>query len=117
MQGFDAEKGRWFLGGCVAVFALPFAIGGVNILTAGIRALHRGEGSAPVLLAIGTGFTALSVAFVALIAFAMRQAQAAARRRNVNPMQPWLWRDDWAAADLRVDVERHHDPDRPPGRA
>ena len=97
MQGFDAEKGRWFLGGCVAVFALPFAIGGVNILTAGIRALHRGEGSAPVLLAIGTGFTALSVAFVALIAFAMRQAQAAARRRNLNPMQPWLWRDDWAA--------------------
>src|SRR5438477_451554 len=97
MHGFDADEGRSFLGGCVAVFALPFAIGGVNILTAGIRALHRGESNAPVLLAIGTGFTALSVAFVALIAFAMRQAQAAARRRNVNPMQPWLWRDDWAA--------------------
>jgi hypothetical protein len=94
MRGFDAEKGRWFLGGCVAVFALPFAIGGVNLLTAGIRALHRGDGSAPV---IGIGFTTLSVAFVALIAFAMRRGQAAARRRNLNPMQPWLWRDDWAA--------------------
>jgi hypothetical protein len=97
MQGFDAEKGRWFLGGCVAVFALPFAIGGVNILAAGIRALHRSESNAPVLLTIGIGLTALSVGFVALIAFAMRQGQAAARRRNLNPMQPWLWRDDWTA--------------------
>lgn len=97
MQGVDAEKGRWFLGGCVAVFALPFFIGGVNLLTVGIRALHRGGGNAPVLLTIGIGFTTLSVAFVALIAFAMRQGQAAARRRNLNPMQPWLWRDDWAA--------------------
>ena len=96
MDEFDAGKGRWLLGGCVGVFALPFFISGVNLLTAGVRALHRGEGAAGLLLTIGTGFTALSVAFVAVIWVFMRNAQAAARRRAVNPMQPWLWRDDWA---------------------
>ena len=97
MQQFDGEKSRWMFGGCLAVFALPFFIGGAQILTEGIGALHRHEGGAPFLLALGLGFTALSVAFIAIIAFAVRAGQAAARRRNVNPMQPWLWRDDWAA--------------------
>jgi hypothetical protein len=96
MQQFDGEKSRWMFGGCLAVFALPFFIGGAQILTGGIRALHRHEGSAPFLLALGIAFTALSVAFVGIIAFAVRAGQASARRRNVSPMQPWLWRDDWA---------------------
>src|SRR5207248_10701598 len=97
MQEFEAERGRWLLGGCIAVFALPFFIAGVNLLTLGIRGDRRGDSGALVLLAIGIGLTALSVSFVALIWFGLRQMQAASRRRNLNPMQPWLWRDDWAA--------------------
>src|SRR5438067_1674495 len=97
MQEFEAERGRWLLGGCVAVFALPFFIAGVNLLNLGIRGNGRGDGSAVILLAIGIGFTALSVSFVALIWFGLRQMEATARRRHLNPMQPWLWRDDWAA--------------------
>jgi hypothetical protein len=97
MQELEGEKSRWIFGGCLAVFALPFFIGGAQILVTGIHALHRHEGSAPFLLALGIGFTALSVAFVGIIAFAVRAGQASARRRHVNPMQPWLWRDDWAA--------------------
>src|SRR6266545_494228 len=93
----DVEKGSWLLSGCLIVFALPFFVGGVGILSAGVSALHRGDGSAPVLFIIGIVFTALSVGFAALIWFGMRQAQGAARRRNANPMQPWLWRNDWAA--------------------
>lgn len=93
MQEFEAERGRWFLGGCVAVFALPFFIAGINLLNLGVR----GGSGALILLAIGIGVTALSVSFVALIWFGLRQMQAAAQRRHLNPMQPWLWRDDWAA--------------------
>lgn len=97
MQELEGEKSRWMLGGCLAVFALPFFIGGAQILSSGVRALHRHEEDAPFLLALGIGFAALSVAFVGIIAFGVRAGQAVARRRQENPMQPWLWRDDWAA--------------------
>src|SRR5947207_2150989 len=97
MDGFDAERGRRFLGGCFAIVALPFFIAGVNVLGAGVRALHRGEAHAVVLVGAGIAFTAFSLGIVALSWFGIRQAQALAQRRGANPMQPWLWRDDWSA--------------------
>ena len=97
MQGFEADKGRWMLGGCLSVFAVPFFIAGVSIAGAGVRAFHRGDAAAPVLLGTGIVLTAFSAGFVALVWFSTRQLQAAARLRSLNPMQPWLWRDDWAA--------------------
>jgi hypothetical protein len=96
-QQAGSEKGRWFLGGCFAIFMLPFFIGGVNLLSSAVRGLHRGDPSARMLLVAGTLLTAVSAGLLATIWFGLRQAQAAARLRAARPMQPWLWRDDWAA--------------------
>jgi len=100
MQQFDGEKSRWMFGGCLAVFALPFFIGGTKILDSGFH-LHRGDPAIPVVLGTGIVFTAISAGFIALILMGSRQSQATAQRRHANPMQPWLWRDDWAARRVR----------------
>jgi hypothetical protein len=95
MEGFDVSRTRWFIGGCVALFTVPFFIAGVNVLRLGIQAMHRHEGGAPFLLTFGVAFTAFSLGFVAMIWWALRQGQMVARRMDVHAMQPWLWREDW----------------------
>jgi hypothetical protein len=97
MEGFDVSRARWTIGGCVALFTVPFFIAGVNVLRAGIQAMHRHEGGAPFLLTFGVAFTAFSLGFVGMIWWVLRQGQAVARRMEVHTMQPWLWREDWVA--------------------
>src|ERR1043165_1743438 len=97
MDGFEVSRARWFIGGCVGLFTVPFFIAGVKVLHAGIQAMHRHEEGAPFLLSFGTAFTAFSLGFVAMTWWALRQGQMIARRMDVHTGQPWLWREDWTA--------------------
>ena len=97
MDGFDAGRGRWIVGGCFAIFAVPFFIAGVAIINTGLRELNRGQRDAAILLGAGIAFTAFSAGIVALVWYGLRRAQAAAQLRAAHPMQPWLWRADWSA--------------------
>ena len=97
MEGFEVSRARWFIGGCVGLFTVPFFIAGVNVLRAGVQAMHRHEEHAPFLLAFGTAFTVFSLGFLAMTWWTLRQGQTMARRMDVHTGQPWLWREDWTA--------------------
>src|SRR4029079_14410989 len=97
MEGFEVSRARWFLGGCVGLFTVPFFIAGGNVLRAGVQAMHRHEEHAPFLLAFGTAFTVFSLGFLAMTWWTLRQGQTMARRMDVHTGQPWLWRQDWTA--------------------
>src|ERR1051325_9937408 len=92
MDGFDTSHARCYIGGCVALVTVPFFIAGVNVLRAGIQAMHRHEEGAPFLLSFGIAFTAFSLGFVAMTWWTLRQGQTMARRMDVHTGQPWLWR-------------------------
>jgi hypothetical protein len=84
--------------GCVILFALPFAAGGVFALVAFVRALQTGaDGRA--LFMLGTFALVFSLGGFGLMVAALygrknviRQAELQAR----HPGQPWLWKEEWA---------------------
>jgi hypothetical protein len=88
--------------GCVALFLLPFAGGGVFAAFQGTRSAMSGDwGQAGLLAAFaltfgGVGFGGLAAA----VAGRRRLAETTALKAR-NPAAPWLWRPDWAAG--RVD--------------
>src|ERR1051325_10608450 len=95
MDGFDTSHARCYIGGDHPLITVPFFIAGVNVLRAGIQAMHRHEEGAPFLLSFGIAFTAFSLGFVAMTCWTLRQGQTMARRMDVHTGQPWLWREDW----------------------
>lgn len=98
MEGFEQAPGRWFVGGCLSIFAIPFFIAGVSVLRTGIAATQHGDSrGGAILIATGLAFTVFSAGFAAMVWFNLRQGQAAARRMQLYAAQPWLWREDWAS--------------------
>jgi len=96
-QSFATRHGRQVLLGCVALFMLPFAGAGLNLLLLGIRALQRHEANSFAPLLAGALFTTLSVSIFAGVLVATRNAARAAALQAGAPDQPWLWRPDWSA--------------------
>jgi len=96
-QSFASRHGRQLLLGCVALFMLPFAGAGLNLLLLGIRALQRHEANAFAPLLAGVLFTTLSVSIFAGVLVATRNAARAAALLAAAPDQPWLWRPEWSA--------------------
>jgi hypothetical protein len=95
-QQFESDRSPWFVTGCSTLFALPFFAAGVMVLRNGFQALHRHDGGAAILIAVGLAFSAFSVGIVAMVWFGMRRIATTMHRRRQFASQPWLWREDWA---------------------
>ena len=94
----NSPKGvRDFSIGCVALFMLPFFLGGGMALWSGIQALLKGDRGFQAMapLIAGIIFIGFSAVVVAVVIAAMRTAAASAVLRQQNPDKPWLWRKEW----------------------
>lgn len=81
--------------GCLILFALPFAGGGLLALVQGIR-LYGTKPDAIVAIIVGGVFTLVGLL---LMLGAWYGASASAKKNALqaqNPGKPWKWRDDWA---------------------
>lgn len=93
----DPDRGRALTAGCVSIFALPFFIFGIVTLRAALPALRHRSADGVVLLVVGILFAIFGVSMAGITYAVIRQSLGRSRLRNRAPMQPWLWRDDWAA--------------------
>lgn len=105
----DPDRGRAVAAGCVSIFALPFLIAGVSIIRQAIGELRHRSSDGIVLLVMGILFTVIAVGMALAAFFAIRHSMGRSRLREQSPMQPWLWRDDWAARRI-VETSTHLAP-------
>ena len=84
--------------GCVVLFLLPFAAGGVFAAVLAVRAARAGDLAQVGFLSIfALVFGGVGFGGVAAVLAGRRKAQEALDREARHPEAPWLWRDDWAA--------------------
>ncbi|MEO8030926.1 MAG: hypothetical protein ABJC74_07120 [Gemmatimonadota bacterium] len=84
--------------GCMLLFALPFAAGGIIALVQCIRPATQGrltEAAGPGIA--GLLFTTIGVGLIIGSSKARKLAEQKAARVAAAPGQPWLWREDWAS--------------------
>ncbi len=84
--------------GCVILFALPFAGGGVVAMGAGIKELMAGkvkEGVA--LILFGTVFSLVGFGLMVGGFIGAKKEKEKNQRKAEHPNEPWRWREDWAA--------------------
>ncbi len=88
--------------GCLALFGLPFAGFGVFALVQFVREAQAGKLQQAAMLAIfGLVFSSVGFGLMAGAVYARRRLKQDAAKRARNLDQPWLWRDDWAAGEVR----------------
>ncbi|MBP9899988.1 MAG: hypothetical protein KBH45_00905 [Verrucomicrobia bacterium] len=88
--------------GCLALFGLPFAGFGLFALGMCVREAQAGKLNQAAMLAIfGLVFSSVGFGLGAGAFYAQRKLKAIADKRAQHPTQPWLWRDDWAAGEVR----------------
>jgi hypothetical protein len=82
--------------GCLLLFGLAFAAGGLLALVPSIRAYRTGSNTI-VGIIVGGVFTCIGV----LIMVGARYGATASAKQDAlkakNPDKPWLWRDDWVS--------------------
>ncbi len=91
--------------GCLVLFALPFAAGGLFGLSLLLAAVQRGDPAGRILL-----IASVAIPFC-LVGFGMMFAAAGGRRRKredeelraQHPDSPWLWNRDWASRRIGDD--------------
>ncbi len=84
--------------GCMLLFALPFAAGGIIALVQGIRLAAQGRLTESIGPGIaGLMFTTVGVGLIIASSKARKLADQKAARVAAAPGQPWLWREDWAS--------------------
>jgi hypothetical protein len=86
--------------GCLSLFALPFAAGGLLALVQGIRQV-RTKPDAIVAIIVGGVFTLVGLLILLGVRFAARTAARTEALQAQNPGKPWMWRDDWASGVIK----------------
>jgi hypothetical protein len=82
--------------GCLMLFALPFAGGGLLALVAGIHDYPAKPG-AIVAIIMGGLFVAIGILLVVGAWYAKSAADKTAAQKTAYPDKPWMWRTDWAS--------------------
>jgi hypothetical protein len=88
--------------GCMALFLFPFgAVGISTVLVGAKRAIQGNIHDAGVLLLVGSVFTLVAGAGYTALWLGRRTLQQQEQLKARHPDQPWLWRPDWAAGQIR----------------
>ncbi len=88
--------------GCMALFLFPFGAVGISTLLVGSnRAIQGNVHDAGVLLLVGSVFTLVAGAGYTALWLGRRTLQQQEQLKARHPDQPWLWRPDWAAGQIR----------------
>jgi hypothetical protein len=91
----------WPALGCVLLFFLPFAVGGIFAAARGIRVAQSGDWSQAGLLAIfALVFGGVGLGGIGAVLVGRRKAEEALALEARHPDAPWLWREDWATRRL-----------------
>jgi hypothetical protein len=92
-------KGSVRLGQFVlCLFALPFALGGLFAISQAIRMAHADSGESPfwLLVLFGLVFSGVGFGLIFAALYGGKYAQRQQRLQVEHPVEPWLWRADWA---------------------
>ena len=88
--------------GCMALFLFPFGAVGISTLLVGSnRAIQGNVHDAGALLLVGSVFTLVAGAGYTALWLGRRTLQHQEQLKARHPDQPWLWRPDWAAGQIR----------------
>ncbi len=88
--------------GCGALFSLPFIGFGVGAMVAAFSKYGGGDRSGAAALGLfGLVFSLVGFGLLAAIISGHRQARRRERIEEAHPESPWLWREDWAAGQVR----------------
>ncbi len=93
-----SKVGQWV----VCLFALPFALGGLWIMSLAIRGTPTGPNGPSIFFWLLFGLIFSGVGF-GLIYGTIQGGKILERRSRVqaeHPTEPWLWREDWAAGKV-----------------
>src|SRR5262249_34034729 len=87
--------------GCLILFGLPFAAGGLFALEEGIRRAIAGQWM-QALIPGGMGLLFPAIGVGVMVGGRKAGAAAKARQARVDsaPDSPWLWREDWASGQI-----------------
>lgn len=97
-----APKGKNLGGGCLILFALPFAAIGVFALGKAAQLLSvRDWKQAVASLMFGLVFGGVGFGLIAVGIFGAKKSKKAARAEAAHPNEPWLWREDWARGEVK----------------
>lgn len=90
----SAKLGQLFL----CVFAMPFALGGVFVISQAFRTPPSNTGNAQFWLGLVLGLLLSGVGFGLMFAtiYGGKLIQRKNRIEAEHPNEPWLWREDWA---------------------
>lgn len=84
--------------GCAVLFLIPFIAAGISVMVAGAQ--QFGEGKPPItwlpLLCFGLVFTVMPLFAMSMVARTLRQVRVTQTAREINPEEPWRWRQEWA---------------------
>lgn len=84
--------------GCLVLFLLPFAAGGLFAAVKVVSALRAGDWEqAGFLTVFALVFGGVGIGGIAAVLAGRRKAEEVLAREARYPDAPWLWRDDWAA--------------------
>jgi hypothetical protein len=84
--------------GCIVLFLLPFAAGGVFAAVLAVRAARSGEwAQAGFLATFALTFCGVGLGGIATVLAGRRRVEEAFAREARYPDAPWLWREDWAS--------------------
>jgi hypothetical protein len=95
------RQAAWGLG-LFGLFLLPFCAVGVGAAYASVgRALAGDWTQAGVYLLVALVFGGVGFGLLGAIALGRKTIAAAIERAHAHPDEPWLWREDWAAMQVR----------------
>lgn len=84
-------------GGCLALFALPFLVGGSFFVIAGLKATHGSHDLAVwIFPVVGAGFALFGLMMAISGVSQAMTANKATATQAAYANQPWMWRKDWA---------------------
>lgn len=82
----------------LCLFALPFALSGLFVVSQAFRMAQTDPGKTPFwfVLLFGMVFSGVGFGLMFLALFGSRHAQRQQRLEVEHPTESWLWREDWA---------------------
>jgi len=88
----------WPALGCVVLFLLPFAAGGLFAAVMAVRAARSGDWAQAGFLGIfALTFGGVGLGGIAAVLAGRRRVEEGLAREARYPDAPWLWREDWAS--------------------
>ncbi len=98
----SSKPGDGFAAAFLILFGLPFAGFGVAALIKGVRSVFAGDVMNGVVLSIfGLIFGGIGFGLWAGLLFASKARKRTDAIKAAHPLEPWLWKDQWAGGCIR----------------